>query len=425
MPRIPLLLGLALFLGAESRSQESWTLEKCYEAALKRSESLLIGQAELDQATARLRQLRGATLPQISLRLSEQIQDSSGEQGGVAGTFLNRSRPEAKIHLGQALFSGFQDLALLAAAKAQRKVEQEELEAARRALGEDLARAFYTALDRGKNLESLEELQRLTQDRLRELKGRVSLGRSRKSELISIELQLRNIQADQAGANKDFARAGEMLAYFLGQKPTVFEEGKTPDEKEQAEFEGWAAHLDKRPDIQALEARRISADRGLAAARRARWPLIRAEGNYFLHRTGIQENVDWDGLLTLDWPLFSGGSARARMDEAKAQGAEAEARFSQAKRKAGMDCLGAWEDLRASLESLRAYSEAQRLAEENYSLQAADYRLGLATNLEVLAALNQLHESRRNLDRARVQVSLDFFLLRAVSGAPLFGKELP
>src|SRR5262249_2194339 len=65
---------------------------------------------------------------------------------------------------------------------------------------------------------------------------------------------------------------------------------------------------------------------------------------------------------------------------------------------------------------LRTLEISVASADENYNLVREEYRSGLATNLEVFAAQNQLLSARLDLERQKYQVGLDRAALALAQG---------
>lgn len=394
---------------------ETLTLTQCVDAALAQSESVGLAEEAVRRAEATYTELRAAVLPRLGVKGTERIQDTSGVPVGSNSTFTRRERPEASVYARQTVFAGFREFAALKAQDAFTAARTEDLAVARWRLREDVARVFYTVVEGDLEIQSLETLASLSRDRAVELRKRLTIGRSRESELISTESQIADLEARLVSARGHRALGLEILRSLTGKDVTAVLDD-TPPAAAPGPLDGWLAGLPGRPDLRAVqrdaEARRHAA----ASARRARWPSVTAEGNYYLKRTGFNEPIDWDVLLTLDAPIFTGGQVTGSVRTAESDRRAAELRRSRARRDAEREIRERYQNLTTFLNQAAALARAADLADENHRVQARDYRLGLVTNLDVLSAMNNAQEARHALAVARTEAKIAALLLSLAAG---------
>jgi len=90
-----------------------------------------------------------------------------------------------------------------------------------------------------------------------------------------------------------------------------------------------------------------------------------------------------------------------------------------------LDVHNRWLGLQSGLAQLETIETRLTYADENYRLIQEEYRAGLATNLEVIAAQNQYLSARLDLDRQRYQTKLDWVNLRVAQGLLPPGGMVP
>ena len=159
--------------------------------------------------------------------------------------------------------------------------------------------------------------------------------------------------------------------------------------------------LDGRQD---LRARKLAV--GLARERRnlvlTRYlPQVSAEFSYprLDPETFANRDEFWTLLVNLRWSIFDGGSRELDVREADETIAQAELRVRELEKRIRVEVREALlmvETLYATLETLRTQVA---LARETYDLTSKQYRVGLATSLDVntaLAALNQVRTQLTN-----------------------------
>ena len=105
----------------------------------------------------------------------------------------------------------------------------------------------------------------------------------------------------------------------------------------------------------------------------------------------------------------------ARVGEASAREKELEQLLSQTRRLAETSIRTAYNQWISALNQIQALEAALNSTEENYKEQSRNYRFGQATNLDVIQALNVFQDTKRTLERTRIQARAAFAELRALT----------
>ncbi|MBI5623772.1 MAG: TolC family protein [Elusimicrobia bacterium] len=380
------------------------SLAEAYERALGVSDDLAGRFETVSEAWARVSELWSAVQPRLSLKASEFVQDSSS----------SRDKPEVKFTLRQPLFTGLREFLALRAAKAKGRASELELLRAKDLLYLDVAGAYLDLHGLHRELDIRFALVGITKERIRELKERERIGRSRKSEVLAAESQLAGLVADLAEAKRRELGAQEVLRFLTGIPERLVPESMEPQPA--AGVEGYIASSRSRGDVAARREDLAAAKDATESFRRGRWPFAALDGNYYLKRSESQKDVKWDLTVSAELPLYQGLQTSAQVRQGQARERAAEAALSAALRRAETEVRTAHADLLAGMEVVAALERAVSLAEANAKAQTEDYRLGLVTNLDVLGALNALQQARLRLESSRVDVVFSRFRLAAASG---------
>lgn len=408
---------------AEPASPGALRLKDCYQRAVNQSEQLLITQEDIQQAKARRKQALGSVLPDVRWLMTSTIQDTSGtsgESGGVGGTLTRRERTDSRFQAKQPLFQGFKEFHSISAYKAQARKAEAELMRDSVTLYLDVAQAFYRVMQLATFGKDLRVSIDLTEDRLKELRGRVRLGKSRSSEVLSSESQLASLKSQEAANNGNLTAARDLLGYYVGMDMrTVQLLDETPFPTQIYSEENAVRLGIERSDIRALKEDVEAKRAGLRVARSGYYPYLNLLGNYYTHRPGFQEEIDWDISLNIDAPIFQGGRIRAMDKEAKSQLRQAELQLSRVVRLAESEIKQAHAALTSSIRETEALEDAYDKARKSYQAQVREYRMGLVNNLDVLQAMNAMQDIKAKYDTAYLQTKLNVFKLRVVT------EELP
>lgn len=391
--RCVLLGALALF------SLPAWgavTLGEAYQSALEKTEPVAIQKALASQADERIDQALGRVFPQLSVLGQYTYQESPA--GGIAA-FTNPQQYNLRLNLVQPIFRGFAEWAELRSRRALSAAAVAREQNTRLMLYRSVADAYFAVLAEETDCMNLQGLIALMEKQVRELKQRVSIGRSRLGDRLAAEARAASLRAQLLAQRNVLQAARETFRAVTGlgvdaELAVVSEVPPAPPP-----LEGLVAEIAKRPDFEAARKDLESADESITVARGGHWPAIDATANYYLTRTGALAGSHWDVGATLTWPLFQGGIVNAAVREGVERRKAAELTLAQLKRTAEQELRSAHAASRAAVEQERELLEAMKLSEQNYEQQLKDYRNGLVTNLDVLNALESLAETRRGHDR--------------------------
>ncbi|MEJ2107103.1 MAG: TolC family protein [Acidiferrobacteraceae bacterium] len=411
---------LSLFLGVcaatavpTAGAAPALDLNAYYAAALKRSETVAIQGELVRQAQEKIRQAKAAVRPTIKGFAGYTWQQAPNVASSLPGAL--GYQPVSGLNLSQPLFSGFREFAALRQTKDLVGAQRDDYRNARRLLFNDVVQNFYTVLSLEQDLANLQEEIHQNELRAKDLRARVRIGRSRSSELLTVQTAISTLRAEVQQLRGQLRVARETFAFLSGM------DANTPlqdSESLPGAVDGLDAYLaatESRADIQAAHQRLKAAQENVKVARGAYLPTLDLNGNYYTQRAGYLKDVTWDVQLTLSIPIYSGGGLRSATRDAISQRTQAELSLSQARRSAQQEIRSLHDSAGFDLQQLQALKTATEAARRNYDAQKKDYRLGLVTNLDVLQALTSYQENQRALDRARFTAKIDWMKLQAAS----------
>ena len=398
-------------------SGEAQTLQRCYQLALQQSEKIAIQAQLIKEAEAHFQQSLGGILPHATFEYSNQRQN-----GGNGSNFTLSEIPEHRFIFSQPLFSGFKDFAAMAANRAERRQRIQETIRAKQLLFTDVADAFYLFLGYQEEMESLVTTQNALTERIEELKKREALGRSRLSEVVSAEVVLNRNDAEIELVRSQMEVSRELLEFLTGQSIEKVEDS-TDEESLKAAFltdeENYLKKSKSRPDVLASKEALTSAQKKITVARSGWWPSAGLDGNYYTKRVGNAGDITWDFIFKVDVPIFDGGETLGLVKEAKAVTREAELQSQETERNAVLEIQNAYTKFQTFLKRRDALKKALDSAEKNFQLQKEDYQKSLVNNLDVLQALQDLQDVRRDFISAHYDAKRMYWNLQVAVGSIL------
>lgn len=401
-----------LLIPAYSWAGESFDLDDCFKAALKRSEVLATQQELVIQAQENYHKAWSAILPSVNSSYSYLRQHGS-DFTGSGNTGSSAGQQTLKIMADQPLFRGLSDFAALDATKNFITAQEQAREWAGMQLYSDVAAAFYTRLAVQKDLEVLDNELELYQKRIKELQDRVTIGRSRPTEVLTVQSAQSILKAQKEQVLGQLDVAKEVLAFLTGLDQNIQINDTDNIPSDIGSLASYQSKIEARPDIMAAKKNVEAFKSNISVAKGAYLPSVDLLGDYYAQRPDLRENGKWDIELAVTLPIFTGGIISSNVKIAESQKRQSEIQLSLVQRMALEEISSLYHNLKADLAQLMALQEAFDISEKNYQANIKDYELNLVTNLDVMSALASYQDTQRSLEQIRHLTKIDYNKLEA------------
>jgi outer membrane protein len=412
--RLFLSINIIIFLLHPSSlwAGQKLTLKDCFQAALKRSEILATQQELVVQAEENYNRAWGSILPTIEGSYSYFYRDAEGLSN--SGNRANSAGQHTlKITADQPLFRGFREFAAIKAAKAFITAQKQARQWAGIQLYRDVAQAFYARLAVHKDLQVLDSELELYRKRIEELEQRRAIGRSRATEVLTVQAAQSILRAQREQVVGQLNVAKEVLAFLTGLDPNIPLDDTDVVPASLEFLESYQAEIAARPDIKAAQKNVDAFNSKVSVAKGAYLPSADLIGNYYIDRPDREQRGTWDVQIAVTIPIFTGRIISSNVETAKSQKRQSELQLSQVQRLALEDVHSLYHTLEADLAQLEALEEAFVIAKKNYEANVKDYQFNLVTNLDVLQALTAYQDTLRSLEKIRYAVKIDYNKLEA------------
>ncbi|MFO0983364.1 MAG: TolC family protein [Planctomycetota bacterium] len=315
-------------------------------------------------------------------------------------------------------FRGFQDRAALRASEATSRQQRELLLDLRESLLLDVARIFYQVLRSQQSVVVLENSLARQDERVRDMRARYDAGMARPLDVAQTEAQASGTRLKLIDAQNDVARARSTLGFLTGIDVTalpLLDELDVPaaiaplDELE-------ARAVATRPDVLAADAAKAATRHEIDRAVGQYYPTLQVDFAYFLSRDSLPTDRDWNGLLSLSLPIFSGGRIHADVRRAWSQFRQAELSAALTRRRVHEELAIARHDLGASTARLAEVQVELSAAEAAFAQAEDTYAVGMSTNLERLTAQDELLTAQLRLASEQFDRKAFYLTLVRASG---------
>ena len=442
VPALSLGAGLASPLAAQRPAPVVRTLSLDSAAALAgpASEAVGIAQAGVDRARGAQTQARSVFLPQLTANatytrtLESQF---AGVFGGSKDT--SSSGPDfSNLPFGQAnayavglqgqwtLFNGMRNFAGASAAAAETRAAREGLLSQRAALLLTTAEYYYDALLADRLVAIAESTLAQSEATLRETQLGYDVGNRAEFDLLRARVGRDNARPAviNAHAARDIAylRLKQLLDLPLTDSlvlTSLLDDSTLALPAQVNEFSGDTAIAVRAPVVQAAAADEASAGR-LRTAQGEMYPALVLQSTYNRFgypKTGLPQwdsmRPDWNVVLALSMPLFTGGRIKGSKDAARATLADARLRLEQTRELAAIELQNAITTNAAAQATYEASTGTAEQAQRAYDIAQVRYREGISTQTELADARLQLQQAQaqraqaaRALQVARLRLAL-------------------
>jgi outer membrane protein len=399
-------------------SADGISLESCFRAALKQSEVLADDQELVRQSEEHFRQALAAIMPEIYAGYTYVNQDTSDLVPKTTDASLYKDQATTRISISQPLFRGLRDFAALKLNQNLITSQKLSYQWAAYQLYQDTANSFYLVLSLENDISILRKEADLYDKRIKELRSRVAIGRSRSTEVLTVQVSRATLMAQMEQVKSQLSAARELLSFLTGISPSadLSDADKIPSSI--GSFESYDARLPYRPDVKAAMARMEAAQNNVDIAKGAYLPSADISADYYLSRPkGTLQNSQWDATITATLPIFTGGLNTSKHAEAESLLRQSRNDLEQVERLARQDLRTTYQRLTYDISQVKEFSNAVDLERRNYIAVSGDYDLGLVSNLDVLQAVTSYQDVERSLNRAVYNLKADMISLMALTAS--------
>ena len=407
-----ILFFLLSFLFSEiSLGRESINLQEAYHSALEKTETVPVQMNLTEQSKETVSQAWGSLLP--SVNYSYTYSKLGGKKNTSAIIFSTNI--VSKIAVTQPLYQGGKEYAAVRIAEAELLSNQLMTDQTRITLFQDIANVYFSVLAGEKDLEDLKESLKLRLERAEQLEKWHKIGRARKGDVLLEKSSIATLKAQIDSDKNEISQNRFRFSYLTGLNETIKLQNTYKVPSKLAHLNSYLDKIERRPDIQSLRTQLHIADENISLTKGDHYPTLSAFGDVYFIRTGAQGS--WYDLgLNFVFPIYHGGTVKSQVRQAILKQSQAQLQLNQTLRNTENNIRTYYDAVVSGLAQIKSYTLAAKTAEENYHEQMRDFKNGLITNLDVIAALSTLQDSRRALDQTIYQTIKQYVQLESSVG---------
>jgi outer membrane protein TolC len=265
--------------------------------------------------------------------------------------------------------------------------------------------AYYGVLQTKRLIAVAEDTVKQVQEHLDQARGFYQAGTRPKIDVTKAEVDMANAELALIQAKNNYQVAQVTLNNAMGLRQDLQYEIEDslvfkPREITLAEILNTA--YEKRPELIQLKAKQRGQDATIKVAKASYYPILAGNASYLLRSTGFDDPFYWDTFLgaSLSFPIFSGFSTPAQIDQGKAILRSLQAQEENTKLNIRLEGEQAFLGLKVADEQIRVTEKAVSQAQENFDLATGRYQVGVGSPLEITDAEVSLANARANYIQA-------------------------
>ena len=332
---------------------------------------------------------------EVSQYQSQFVQDQQLSLGLSSGYEIDlwgriRSRVEAQRYRQQATRQDYQTAAL--------------------SLSAEVTRLWYQLVEARSELVLIRDQIRTNEKVLTLLETRFGSGQIRSVDILRQRQLLESTREQEIHAEARLETLKHQLSVLLGnppQTPTLTAEGDLPDLPPLPSTGIPTDLIRRRPDIQSAFNRLKAADREVASAISSQYPRLSLSASASTSADNARDLFqDWSrrvagNLLT---PLFYGGQLKAEVDRTQAVKKQRLYEYGQTVLNAFREVEDALIREKKQKQTIQSIRQQLELAQQAYEQLRVEYFNGMSGYLDVLTALDEQQQLRRDLLAARLRL---------------------
>lgn len=423
---LAIVLVLLTYMPKQAYAAE-YSLEDLYRIALERAEEIGISKKELYIAERDRERALSLLFPRFSA-FGDYRRFSEAEF--AAGNVI---QPEDSMSWGLRLdqslsLSGREFIALDMSEKGIEK-SRHSLYAVKEAYLFGVASAYYALLKAKKAVEILMAgVERLTVHRdASALKLKV--GKVTRTALLRAEAELSGAQSELVRAENGLRLARSVLARIVGLDTDfdIKEQRAINDTMEVYTLNSLKElAVLERAELKALDIGKHIAKKQVKYTRGAYWPNLSVEAVYLRRdedpATRFLKQESIYGGLSLSFCIFDGGFRRAELGKSRARQRQSELIYKDLKKTIEIEVEDAYLEHDTQKGVLKSLRDRLLFARDNFDAISKQFKLGLASSIDVVDAHKLLVTAERELTDAEYSYQLSILRLKRVTGTLLLNS---
>jgi len=432
-----LLIGLLAVMQLHAQSVKKLTIKEAIDLGVANSKQLVVSNAKIKEAQARVAQSRDKLLPEVGVsanyfhintpNISFSNNSSSSGSGGNSDSPLAALANMHDIALVQAsaswpVFNGFRNKNTRIMNEYLEQASRYDAQTTKSEVTVTTATAIYQYYELLETKRTVEENLKQEQQRVTEFKNMEAQKLLARNDRLKAELQASNVELALTDVNHDVQLAEYNLIVLLGLPDQTTIELDTTGMFNLAGLTTWEeylqAGLSNRNELKSVDAQVKAGEANYKIAKANRLPTVALTAGYvnaFIPNVVNITNA-LNGGVALKYSITGALHASHGMQEARAKVEQAEASRQATNDQVRINIRQKYLNCQKSLDKLTITQKAIEQAEENFQISQNKYKQGLLILSDYLEADVALLQARINYATTRAETMIAYYELQKSTG---------
>lgn len=406
------------------------TLDEAYRFALSTHEHIMIAQEEVRKSELIEKKAISILVPNAEydgsfIRRKEAISGfGKGMQGGNSEV-VPKETWSGDLRITQPIYNG-QFFPARRIGKYSIKATERSYSRVIKGTLFKVADAYYEVLKTKELVKVSQETLKLALEELRVAEVRFRVGEVTKTDVLRAKVQVERVKRDLVERENHLTLAKNVLSSIIDIGVERYYEVAEPPP-----CEGLKENLKElvskaykyRDDLEESLIRIDIAEEEKNVVKKRFHPTFNLEWDYhqISPETFAQQNEFWDLMFKVRIPLFEKGMRFIDLKENIHNISQARLRYRRMMKDIEVEVKDAMLQVKTYESNLETLKKEVGLARENYSITSSQYKVGMATSLDVTDSLTSLNTVRSELTNMRYNYQLSLLNLKKVTG--VFAQE--
>ncbi|RMF06605.1 MAG: TolC family protein [Candidatus Neomarinimicrobiota bacterium] len=415
---------LLTVLGAQTLEVDLATVRQL---ALENNPQMKLAEKSREKAQAQVKEARAALLPKVSAfsryqrawELPTIFFDNPAGPGKISfkmgsyHTLVSGVNIKQPLFVGGAVWTGYQMNKLNA------QLVDLQSQATKENILMDAISAYWGYLFARSTVQVMEAALKTAQENLNQVKEFQAAGKSSDFDVLRAEVQVATYQPQVISARNNARLAESRLKMVMGLDETVTLVPRDSLVYRPNDWSGYSVDdlfrmaVENRPEAQQIDLQKSLAKKQLVLARSSLAPALQFATDYQYQgeRDNSQFTKDdffksFNSSLSLSIPLFNGGEAHSKIQQAKIGIREVEDQEEAFLQGIRMEIESAYYTMKEAEEKVTAQEKLVEQAQEAFRLAKLRYAEGASTQLEVMNAELALDQARMTYQQSLLEYNL-------------------
>lgn len=389
-------------------------LIELYQKAKSTNPNIKRIKLEADFQKARVKELKSAFMPQLSLR-GVYFYGNVPLRAEIGKTGFDRIDNQNQVSLTTTLYNGGAEYTYFKYKEILPALAKNQTDSELFGFFLQLSALYFDYLNLDNQIKLINKQVDSLKKRAELLKGWSKIGRVRKADYLSTLTQLKALEGRLQELKEGAVTARLNIKAITGED--VMADDITLVESKYLELPPtWGTDISNRPQYKLLETSIENQLQNITIQNAALRPQIDFISNYYINRRQFGRQDDWDVAISFTWNFFDFGATSSRVDQERVRLRQLQSDLQMAKINLSNEMKVVENQFLSQVQRKELLKESYDVAKENYQEQSKEFKKGLIDSLDLNRALEQMIQAELAYESMKYSLAEQWYALNLING---------